>query len=342
MAGKRSYKACSEAEYIPFQPKKHLLQEPPEKCYTMEELGYNNNSGISPMAVSSPFRLFTEEAVQLMREEIFNEEVHERFTFTSDLAAKQLRGYAPSHAKFIAEAWKHPETLKLISKIAGIDLVPVMDYELGHINISVEQSGATTVHEEDQPPVVGWHRDSYPFVCVLMMSDTKGMRGGETALKQHNGEIIRVRGPDKGSAVVLQGRYIEHQALRAHGMAERITMVTSFRPRDPLVRDDTVLNTVRPVSNLSELYGQVAEYQLENMGFRVRRMQEHVKKTRRDGATDVKGLKAFLAEEIRILNHLQAEIVEDVKKGAVLIEVKNEAKEDAALASRRAKRVRKY
>lgn len=118
--------------------------------------------------------------------------------------------------------------------------------------------------------------------------------------------------------------------------------VTSFRPRDPLVRDDTVLNTVRPVSNLSELYGQVAEYQLENMGFRVRRMQEHVKKTRRDGATDVKGLKAFLAEEIRILNHLQAEIVEDVKKGAVLIEVKNEAKEDAALASRRAKRVRKY
>lgn len=101
------------------------------------------------------------------------------------------------HAKFIAEAWKHPETLKLISKIAGINLVPVMDYELGHINISVEQSGATTVHEEDQPPVVGWHRDSYPFVCVLMMSDTKGMRGGETALKQHNGEIIRVRGPDK-------------------------------------------------------------------------------------------------------------------------------------------------
>lgn len=99
MSGKRSYKACSEAEYIPFQPKKHLLQEPPEKCYTMEELGYNNNSGISPLAVSSPFRLFTEEAVQLMREEIFNEEVHERFTFTSDLAAKQLRGYAPSYVK---------------------------------------------------------------------------------------------------------------------------------------------------------------------------------------------------------------------------------------------------
>lgn len=96
MPGKRSYKAFSSAQYIPFEPEKHLIQEPPEKCYTMEELGYRNDNGVSPIAVSSPFRLFTEEAVQLMREEVLSKEVQDRFSYTSDIAPKQIRGYAPS------------------------------------------------------------------------------------------------------------------------------------------------------------------------------------------------------------------------------------------------------
>lgn len=117
--------------------------------------------------------------------------------------------------------------------------------------------------------------------------------------------------------------------------------VTSFRPRDPLIRDDTVLNSVRPISNLSELYGQVAEYNLQNMEFRVRRMHDHIKKTMRDGATDVMGLKAFFAEEIRILSHLQHEIVEEnkVQKGVILQELINA---ERSSISRRAKRARKH
>lgn len=121
--------------------------------------------------------------------------------------------------------------------------------------------------------------------------------------------------------------------------------MTSFRPRDPLIRDDTVLNTVRPISNLSELYGQVAEYNLENMGFRVRRMHAHVKKTMKNGATDVSGLKEFLAEEIRILSHLQQEIVEEkkVQKGKILNEVINAAKEEEnGVVPRRSKKARKF
>lgn len=116
----------------------------------------------------------------------------------------QLICVYPRHAKFVAEAWKHPETLKLISKVAGIDLVPVIDYEIGHINIAVDQAKNDSGIDagEEQPAVVGWHRDSYPFVCVLMMSDTKDMRGGETALKKANGDIVRVRGPEKVSQVL--------------------------------------------------------------------------------------------------------------------------------------------
>jgi hypothetical protein len=50
---------------------------------------------------------------------------------------------------------------------------------------------------DDDDAIVGWHRDSYPFVCVLMMSDTTGMVGGETALRTGTDEIKKVRGPQK-------------------------------------------------------------------------------------------------------------------------------------------------
>lgn len=93
-----------------------------------------------------------------------------------------------------------------MSKIAGIDLVPAMDFEIGHVNIAVstkeEQNAAIQAIREDgsnkdkdDTPVVGWHRDAYPFVCVLMLSDCKNMVGGETALRTGSGEIMKVRGP---------------------------------------------------------------------------------------------------------------------------------------------------
>ena len=90
-------------------------------------------------------------------------------------------------------------------------------------------------------------------------------------------------------------------------------MVTSFRPRSPFVRDDTVLKTVRPVSNLSNLYGQVAEYQLENMETRVRHMLKTVRQSMKAGCTDVKAIKSFLDFEIENLTHIQEEFVEEDK-----------------------------
>ena len=111
----------------------------------------------------------------------------------------------------------------------------------------------------------------------------------------------------------MQGRYIEHQALAAFGGQERITMVTSFRPRSPRVRDDTVLTTVRPISNLSDLYGQAVEYQLENAETRIRNMLKSIRESMKAGATDVKAIKSFLDFEIITLSHLNEQIVEEDK-----------------------------
>ena len=113
------------------------------------------------------------------------------------------------------DTWKHPETLAIVSKVAGIDLVPEMDFEIAHINISMKSEkqkaeeleafvdrnlteadeGIAGCPWEDDKPIVDWHTDSYPFVCVTMLSDCTTMIGGETALRTGTGDILRVRGP---------------------------------------------------------------------------------------------------------------------------------------------------
>ena len=119
------------------------------------------------------------------------------------------------YAPFVYDTWKNPETLAIVSRIAGIDLVTEMDFEIGHINISVKSEqqrkeeleaytgkASSEVNgciasspREDEKPIVDWHTDSYPFVCVTMLSDCTNMIGGETALRTGDGNILKVRGP---------------------------------------------------------------------------------------------------------------------------------------------------
>ncbi|KAL1634856.1 hypothetical protein SLS58_010485 [Diplodia intermedia] len=73
-----------------------------------------------------------------------------------------------------------------------------------------------------------------------------------------------------GGAVILQGRYIEHAALPTTNMAERITVVTSFRPRDPTLLDETTNLNTRDKSHLTELYYQWTTYRLDVLAQRAR------------------------------------------------------------------------
>ncbi|PVH91173.1 hypothetical protein DM02DRAFT_546313, partial [Periconia macrospinosa] len=237
-----------------FEPNRHLAAKQLPKVRLAKDLGYSEDTGVSPVAYSEAFQLFTPEAIRIMRAEIEKPEIRETYSFSSNIADSQLRGYAKEHAPFTYQAWNHPETLKLISAIAGIELVPVMDYEIGHINLStnaktanegqgngtecgrsngVNASMGSSHNEDDDKPIVGWHTDSYPFVCVLMMSVCTGMIGGETVVRTADGDIRKIRGPAQGCAMLLQGRYVTHQAMRARGGKERITSVTSFRPKSP-------------------------------------------------------------------------------------------------------------
>lgn len=224
-----------------------------------------------------------------------------------------------------------------------------MDFEIGHVNISVKSvkqkaeeliafaekasaeadEGIAGCPWEDDKPIVDWHTDSYPFVCVTMLSDCTSMIGGETALRTGNGGVFKIRGPQmvsrveplsiqvstdapQGCAIVLQGRYIEHQALRALGATERITMVTSFRPRCPTLPDDTVLTTVRAISNLSELYFQFSEYRLEILEERIRDKLKTLRENKSSGKKlNTLSLKKFLKDQEDFLAHMNKEIIDE-------------------------------
>jgi hypothetical protein len=101
--------------------------------------------------------------------------------------------------------------------VAGVELVPWGNYEIAHINFSTKSAAQVReelaevesrkrahaedegigdcINDDDKKPIVGWHKDSYPFVCVLMLSDCTNMIGGETALVTGKGGIEKIRGP---------------------------------------------------------------------------------------------------------------------------------------------------
>ncbi|KGO64982.1 hypothetical protein PITC_042010 [Penicillium italicum] len=293
-----------------FDANRHMNYQTPSKVYTMEEIGLAGQ-GISPIAVTAPFQLFTREAIMQMRAEIFSEPVLKDCQYMSDFVKNTIRGMGPARAPFTCDAWRSPEVLSAISEVAGIDLIPAMDCEIAAINISISGETTTIVKNDDELPAFAWHRDSYPFVCVTMLSDCTGMTGGETALKTASGEIMKVRGPAMGTAVVMQGRYIEHQALKAFGGRERISMVTSFRAKSPHVRDETVLTGVRPICDLSELYTQYTEYRLEILEERIRaKLQQERQRERANRPFEIVEMRNFLAEQARFLEAMTRELIE--------------------------------
>ncbi|KAM0508975.1 hypothetical protein ACHAPB_001859 [Verticillium nonalfalfae] len=230
----------------------------------MKDIGLEG-AGISATAISEPFPLFTREAIAQMRAEIFSKDSLENCQYSSSFCKNMIRAMGPAIAPFIYDAWNSPEVLSGISEVAGIEIVPVFDIDIGNVNISFDdQTGTTT--------------------------------GDETAAEQ-------------GTAIVLQGRYIEHQALKAFGGSERITMVTSFRARSPFVKDESVLTGVRGISNVSDLYTQYTEYRLEIL-------EDRIRAKRKSENYRAASKRSFDVDEIRVWLETQRQFID-----AMLVEI---------------------
>ncbi|CAG9945789.1 unnamed protein product [Clonostachys rosea f. rosea IK726] len=301
----------------PFDAQKHVAYQPPKHIFSMKDIGLEGQ-GVSPNAVTEPFKLFSQDAIKQMRAEIFSEDVLDNCQYSSPFVKRTVRGMGPKRAPFTYDAWRSKEVLDKISEVAGIELVPVMDTEISAVNIVVNGSpGAvppsvdSQVKDEDEVSAFAWHYDSYPFVCVTMLSDCADMIGGETALKTGSGEIMKVRGPAMGTAVVMQGRYINHQALKALGGRERISMITSFRPKSADVKDESVLTGVRGISNLNELYSDYTQYRLELLEDRFREQARQQRQRVVEGKRfDTRDVKEFLRQQKDYIETTLNELVE--------------------------------
>ncbi|KAI9767699.1 MAG: hypothetical protein M1839_004360 [Geoglossum umbratile] len=233
----------------PFNPETDLIHSKPDAVMGWSDIGLDQQ-GVSPVAFAGPCPMFSEDTVNKMELELLSEQVMENCKHGSDPMSFTLRGACPAYAKFSNEVWTHPGTLAVTSQLAQLDLVPVMDYEISHMNVHLggRKDGSFTIEP---------HKDSYPFVAILTVSNTS-MTGGELELRSGTGKAIKTSRMSRGSVMLLQGRWIEHFVAPCAG--RRITAVTSLRPASPFLRDDTRLTTVRHASDLHRLYRQYFEY----------------------------------------------------------------------------------
>ncbi|GAD98222.1 hypothetical protein NECHADRAFT_17752 [Paecilomyces variotii No. 5] len=330
VSASKSMKCSSEN----FNPDKHLAYQPPARTHTLKDL-HLDDSPISPIGSTDPFPFLSAESVRAFRRELFSPDVLANCMYHTRSGSVQIRGMTPRYAPFTHGFWTSPEVLGIMSSLAGVDLVPVMDHEIAHINVQLGPNGVDGVKDtpveppeaprqtetNDYPPkapevdaLVPWHRDSHPFVCVVMLSDARYMTGGETELRKGDGTTIRVKSPGIGGAVVLQGRHVSHLAIPAGNMPERITMVTSFRPRSPLLLDDSTCMNVRTKSCLSELYYQWTEYRLRLLSERFQHEADHLRRRYADAVrrTDPDGLPGHCLEETVNLDYMKSWMEEQI------------------------------
>ncbi|KAI1610284.1 hypothetical protein EDD36DRAFT_443742 [Exophiala viscosa] len=321
-----------------FNPSHHLCFEPPKSIVTLKELLLSEEEAISPVAITEPFPLFTLEGVKQMRADLFRKEVVEKHGNRTLKHCYKMRGYSKD-TPFVDTVWRHEDVINACSRAAGVELDVVFDYEIAHINVQVDaleddmalgdalppafppnQSTVTKPpaidHSEELSKVGLWHTDSYPWVCVCMLSDPSNMVGGETGLRKGDGSIAKYRGPQVGWAVMMQGGCIEHIALKAKGTGERVTMVTSFRPKDPNLKDVSNLGNVKRSSNWDALFKQWSTYRLDVLEKRAKYLRDRIQEGSLPATEIAKLMAEWNEEQFAYMNHTAVEMTGDGNAGS--------------------------
>ena len=320
-----------------FDPSLHMEFSPPTDFHTLEELSLSSPLSVGPIAITAPFPLFSNEGVRALRADLFRSEVVSKHSYRESKTPElyKIRGCGKD-APFVYSTWTSPEILAACSMAAGVELEVVFDYEIGHINVQLPQGvdknadmvlppaippkqnlevseAERLVSASDEGNVTSWHNDSYPWVCVCMLSDSTGMVGGETALRRGDGSLLKVRGPGMGYAVMMQGGLINHVALKALGGGERITLVTSFRAKDPNTYDSSNLGNVKQVSDHTVLFRQWASYRAENIAKRALGFKESLVGLNADEIS--KATNKWAMEQIEYLKITAVEVTDEGAKG---------------------------
>lgn len=113
-----------------------------------------------------------------------------------------------------------------------------------------------------------------------MLSDTTNMLGGETWVERGDKSVLKVEGCTIGQTYMMQGGYVRHLAAKAYNTNERLTMVTSYRCKDPMMDDCTYMKGMWEMSTRAKLNSDVSTYRLKLISERLAAYAEKIQKDR--------------------------------------------------------------
>lgn len=239
-----------------FDPARHLAFDRPARRYTLSELGIDPKEACADFAATSPFRLLSPEGVRRVRQELSSEPVQRSCRFSAERTPSVLRG-AIRYSPFLRALWRSPATSEIISSVADLPLIPhPMDYEIAHVNMQAA---------DPERNVDDWHKDSFPFACVVMLTDCERMEGGETLVEDAHGKRFQLRFPAAGYAVLMHGQHVRHCATRAKNSPERTTMVTHYIARDVRIEDRSTLKISKMYSDVDVLLREWSAYRFDRL-----------------------------------------------------------------------------
>jgi hypothetical protein len=224
-----------------FDARKHLAPAPPMRVWMLSDLGYDRaeiEAAASPVAITSAFRLLSEEGAAVFREVALKLKATRQ---TSNRTASFVAG-SVYRSRFVRDFCNAPEVAEHMSAIAGCKLVAhSMPSQQAYINFNPDELTRA---------VDTWHSDSIGLDYVLMLSDPTKLEGGafqffhgtrhEAAsllatrvdgLTEANARdlpaerVVTVPFPAAGYAVFQQGSHVIHRATALTRLGERITIV---------------------------------------------------------------------------------------------------------------------
>ena len=230
----------------PFDAARHLALERPDETVSLAELGYSPAevaAAPSPLAISSAFRVFSEEGLAVMRElaQRMKSNRNDSLGTGSHRLGSYIRG-AGYRSRFVRDFCRCPELLAFLSDLAGTPLA--------QHSVPAVACGINYAPEDITRAVDSWHVDSVAFDVVILLTDPAAFEGGEFQYfygTREEGEAIIGGGGEAGTLAELptervrtmnfagggygfmqQGNKVFHRACRLLAPADRVTMIPSF------------------------------------------------------------------------------------------------------------------
>jgi len=250
-----------------FDPKRHLTLEKPVSIRYLSEFGYSDEEiarVASPVAVSSPFRVLSDEGAEVLLQVARNLRQH---AISCERIENMVRGGC-YRSKFLRDLCIDPSLTALMCEIYQADVAPhTMPVHLGHMNFSPDDLSKA---------VDKWHHDTLPLDFVMMVTDPATLDGGQfeyfVGTKHEMAELAgqgktpprdRVEAPPfegPGYTIALHGNMVVHRGAALNQPGERISMVNGYVAMDTRGDDQHRHKDLTLVDDPHTLYAEWAKH----------------------------------------------------------------------------------